>query len=389
MTSDPGQNANMRIYSGTGFSASGGAAENGAPNEYDGMLTQNNPAIFFNSRNATPNIHLYFEDADGVARRAMGAYADTTLVDDGTPVNTPLAVSSTKRIGLPLATADNIADTGLATPQSQSQSRPLILNRPFRSVAEMSYAFSGIPWRNIDFFTPESGYSALLDTFCIVPPPASALVAGKVDLNTRNVGVLQALVAGAYVDEVNNTSSTGSANPFSPTYTLPPLTSTEAANVASKLIGITSDTTHAWRGPLPNVSSLVGRFISNTGTTTGFTDFYTYSSPGGTTSVSGTSLSSVTYAGLSAALDGTVYSNTSTPLIQRFRESAIRPLAAAGQVRVWNLLLDVVAQTGHYPKTATGFDQFVVEGQTHLWVHVAIDRLTGQVLDKQVEVVTP
>jgi hypothetical protein len=78
----------------------------------------------------------------------------------------------------------------------------------------------------------------------------------------------------------------------------------------------------------------------------------------------------------------------SSPLIQRFRESALRPLATAGQVRVWNLLIDVVAQTGHYPKAATGFDQFVVEGQTHLWVHVALDRYTGQVIDKQVEVVS-
>jgi hypothetical protein len=48
-----------------------------------------------------------------------------------------------------------------------------------------------------------------------------------------------------------------------------------------------------------------------------------------------------------------------------------------------------VAQTGHYPKTATGLDQFNVEGQSHVWVHVAIDRSTGQVIDKQVEAVTP
>jgi hypothetical protein len=396
MTSNPGQNVNMRLYSGAGFSASNG--DGADPLEYDGLMTQNNSVLSYYSKGnlgATPPVqpvagqHFYFEDCDGVDRRAMAAYADTTMIDDSSPISSLAYSGSTKRIGLPEATADTLDNTANPTPISQSQSRPLILNRPFRSVAEMSYAFTGIPWRNIDFSTPESGFSALLDTFCISPPPPSGLVAGKVDLNTRQIPVLQALVSGAYVDEVNNTISTGTTDPYAPTYTLPPLTPTEAASVASKLVGITTDTTHAWRGPLPNISSLAGRYIANTGSTTGFTDVYTYSSPSPPTSVSGNTLSSVSYAGLSAALDNTVYANASTPLIERFRESAVRPLAAAGQVRVWNLLVDIVAQSGHYPKTATGFDQFVVEGQTHLWVHVAIDRLTGQVLDKQVEAVTP
>jgi hypothetical protein len=387
MVNSPGQNSTMRLYSGVGFGASNG--DPGDPLEFDGLMTQNNSALAYNSKGSpsvtpTPGQHFYFEDPDGVDRRAMGAYADTTMIDDGSTANTSTYQPSTKRIGLPEATADTLDNTADPTPTSQSQSRPLILNRPFRNVGEMSYAFTGIPWRNIDFFTPESGFSALLDTFCITPPPPSALVAGKVDLNTRNNNVLQALVSGAYVDEVANSTSAP------PTYALPPLTSTEAANVAGKLIGITTDTTHPWRGPLPNVSSLVGRYIANPGTSTnGFTDLYTYSSPSPPTSVNGNTLNGMTYAGLSAALDSTVYANASTPLIQRFRESAIRPLAASGQVRVWNLLLDIVAQSGHYPKSATGLDQFVVDGQTHLWVHVALDRLTGQVLDKQVEVVTP
>ena len=34
-------------------------------------------------------------------------------------------------------------------------SRPIILNRPFRSVADLGYAFRGTPWRNIDFANPE------------------------------------------------------------------------------------------------------------------------------------------------------------------------------------------------------------------------------------------
>jgi hypothetical protein len=69
------------------------------------------------------------------------------------------------------------------------------------------------------------------------------------------------------------------------------------------------------------------------------------------------------------------------------RESAIRALSASGQTRVWNVMIDVVAQTGEYPSNASTFDQFSVQGEQRYWIHLAIDRLTGQIIDKQVEVV--
>ena len=73
--------------------------------------------------------------------------------------------------------------------------------------------------------------------------------------------------------------------------------------------------------------------------------------------------------------------------IQRMRESSIRALSACGQTRVWNLMIDVVAQTGRYPDSAKGVDSFVVDAEKRLWVHVAIDRLTGQIIDEQIEAV--
>jgi hypothetical protein len=83
------------------------------------------------------------------------------------------------------------------------------------------------------------------------------------------------------------------------------------------------------------------------------------------------------------------YSNpslkTSMSYVKRFREAPIRALSSVGQTRVWNLMIDVVAQIGRYPQSATAPSQFLVEGEQHYWVHVAIDRLTGQVLDKQIE----
>jgi hypothetical protein len=69
------------------------------------------------------------------------------------------------------------------------------------------------------------------------------------------------------------------------------------------------------------------------------------------------------------------------------RESVVRALVDAGQTRVWNLLLDVIVQTGHYPLNAADAQQFMVAGETRAWVHLAIDRLTGEVLERQVEFV--
>jgi len=46
----------------------------------------------------------------------------------------------------------------------------------------------------------------------------------------------------------------------------------------------------------------------------------------------------------------------------------------------------VVAQTGHFKPNATSLqNDFVVEGEEHYWVHLAIDRFTGKVLERQVE----
>jgi len=51
------------------------------------------------------------------------------------------------------------------------------------------------------------------------------------------------------------------------------------------------------------------------------------------------------------------------------------------------LLIDVVAQSGRYPPGETDPKKFIVEGEQHYWVHVAIDRFTGQIIDRQIEVV--
>jgi hypothetical protein len=285
----------------------------------------------------------YYLDPDNVARRAMGAYVT--------------GASST--VGLPMASTLNPGPS--AGPSNQSQSRPWILHRPFRSVAELGYVFSGTPWKNLDFFTPESGDAGLLDVFCINDVGNSnGLVAGKVNLNTAQAPVLKAILAGAYRDEQTSASTTLDAS-----------IGGVADQIASALVRRTLSTSGT-TGRLTNVSDMVGKWA-----------------PGSSSAapIDG----SVTYNGLGNDLSGifnSVYgANSSMTNIQRFREAAIRPLAAAGSTRVWNVMIDLVAQAGRYPQRTTNFANFVVDGEQRYWVHISIDRLTGEVLDKQVEVV--
>ena len=66
-------------------------------------------------------------------------------------------------------------------------------------------------------------------------------------------------------------------------------------------------------------------------------------------------------------------------------EAPIRALAGTMNTRTWNLLIDIIAQSGHLTPTATTLDNFVVEGEKRYWLHIAIDRYTGKIIDQQLE----
>jgi len=305
-----------------------------------GLLSQNNPLAISDgfALYSQPDAALsqYYSDPDGVVRRAMGAYV------------TPSATApATTTIGLPMART-----AGVGAVANQSQSRPIILNRPFRSVAELGYVFSGTPWKNLSMFTPESGEAGLLDAFCIQPDVNTGpLVAGKVDLNTRQAPILQAILAGTSINDLGGVS------------TIP---SGEAKTIAYLLVGRTSDLSTPGKGPLTNVAELVGRWKGSVA-----------ASQGG---IHGAQ----SFSGFSEDLASTDLSRNN---IQRFRETAIRSLSNAGTARVWTLMIDLVVQTGRYPAMPRDLSQFVVEGERRYWLHLAIDRWTGSVIDQQLEVV--
>jgi len=339
----------------------------------------------------------YFADPDGVVRRAMGG-------------NMPLStsVTSTNTVGQPMATSifytasinTNIPNycylpvtnipTGASaywygnfyrSPMSPLYgdtngtlySRPVVLNRPFKTVGELAYTFSDTPWRNLDLSSPESGSSGLLDVFCIQDTPTDAVAAGKVDLNTRQKPVLSAILSTAYADTYSQYGS--------------PLSTNIASVIAGQLISRTTNAATG-KGPLLGVTDLVGRQLVGSssmplvnqgidGANTNYWDGFSGSD------LDALYLPTATNIMTASSTNTDVYFNN----IKRIRETPIRALASCGQTRVWNLMVDLIVQTGKFPQSASGFNGFMVDGEARYWVHLAIDRQTGQVIDKQIEVV--
>ena len=384
------QNAILTVrpdeYSGMTFSSTntGPTAANWYPGGSNslvrpGMFVQNNPNIptpsglrFSGDPQPPSPAKQFFADNDGVVRRGMSAFVPYT---NSIPASYPISASNYPS-GIPLLTAYNFDPSGNATPitsgvnVNEYLSRPIILNRPFRSVAELGIVFSGTPWRNLDLTTPESGGAALLDVFCINDTADSlALLAGKVNLNTRQIPVLQAILYGAYKEEFNPT------NPL-----VNSLMSTNLANAVARAVITRTHEASTSAGPFINISDLVGRWnasnaVSGTSFVNGSTSFVGFTDD----------QTSVTTNDLAAVLnDGSVATDPELR-IQRLRDASIHALASSGQTRVWNVLIDLLVQQGRFSKNSTAYTGFIVDGEVHYWVHLSIDRLTGQLLDRRVE----
>jgi len=367
--------ANRPTYSVfSSFVASGWSLDPHNPSYFRrGLFSQNSPLALDNGTRyagdspayvSTNDSPMFYSDADGVTRGAMGAYVAPGV---GSPASTT--------VGLPMATSYP-AGYAFTSGTYQGQSRPYFLHRPYRSVAELGYVFSGTPWKNIDLFTPQSGDAALLDLFTINEPPSETvdpneMVGGVVNLNTRQTPVLQAVLGGASVDEAQTSGllSTG-FTPLSGAQANALLTGTTGTNLLTHTAG-----TAAGYGPLENVSELVGRWNSSLLSGTNYAGAYTGVS--------------ADLGGLYGSVFGAGTAGLTMQNVDRFRESFIRPLAAVCNTRVWNVMIDLVAQTGQYQPGATTLDNFTVSTQHRYWLHEAIDRYTGQILDQSLEPVGP
>jgi hypothetical protein len=227
----------------------------------------------------------------------------------------------------------NVASAGLPTPASTAMAvagdaHPIMLNRAFNSVGDLGYTYRDLPWRSLDFASTNSADSGLLDFFSMSEAP---VLAGQVNPNTPYVSVLTALLSGsAYAEGVTTAIDT---NTISAT--------------ATSIWTYLSNNPVMNRGDLPTAIQQSGAYA-----TLGF-----YSPPG-------------------VALGG-------SPKTQR--EAIIRSLAEVSNTRTWNFMIDIIAQSGRYPVGAKTLDNFTVTGERRYWLHVAIDRYTGKVVDEMLE----
>ncbi len=245
-----------------------------------------------------PSSAFRYTDPDGILRSGDAQYA-----------------SASSSAGWPMHTGN-------------TNSRPVVLNRPFRSVAELGHVFRDTPWRNLDFMSPVSADRALLDVFTVSDVPEDGIVAGRVNLNTRQAPVLAALIQNAAL-------ATGAD-----------VTEPQATAAAAKLTQWTSST-DTDKGPLSDRSELVGRFVSGT-----------------------------TFKGPLEEMANEL--TTSDRPIKASREALAKALADAGTTRSWNFLVDIIAQSGQ----VTTAGAFLPQGESRTWNSVAIDRFTGEVIEQ-------
>jgi hypothetical protein len=202
------------------------------------------------------------------------------------------------------------------------EQRPVILNRPFQSVADMGYAFRDEPWTSINLYgdpadATNPGDGALLDLFSLTETPIRA---GVVNPNAAPLPVLKALLSQAAIREGVS------------------LTAAQAEAYAAAIRTMLDDT------PLLNPAeiAIVAGKVATKGSIPGFRN------------------------------------NQDMHVIAR-------ALADTASVRTWSLMVDVIAQSGRLTRGTTNLSQFISQAERRYWYHIVMDRFTGEIISLQKE----
>ncbi|HWL51204.1 MAG TPA: hypothetical protein VNQ90_02125 [Chthoniobacteraceae bacterium] len=199
--------------------------------------------------------------------------------------------------------------------------RPVVLQRPFLSVGELGVVYRGEPWKSLDLFSDTSADAALLDFFSIRDAPLHRLTTNGIGLNSLSPGVIRMFLNAFSKDPLKASDA---------------IAEEEAASEAEALA------TALRTAPVANRSGLAGRLA-----------------------------------------DGTL--STSDEKIKTRREASLRALADLSETRTWNVAIDITLQVGRYTPGSATLADFSVEGESRALLYLAIDRLTGKVLAKQLE----
>jgi len=220
----------------------------------------------------------------------------------------------------------------------------VLLDRRFENVGEFGYAYNPAsnplvtPSRTLDFASAASKDKAILDFFTY---NTAGKRAGIVNLNTRNGPVLASIIRGAWVHDPGS-------------QILPP----DATYLVSQADALAA-----------------GQAIVQE-----------------TTSGGGPALTRADVARLAAAAASALHQVPGASDDEK-KQTIARALTELGQARTWNLMIDVIAQTGNYaPGTPDLSDpsKFIVQGEKRYWLHIALGRDlnsdgTVEVLGSQLE----
>jgi len=205
-----------------------------------------------------------------------------------------------------------------------------VLNHPYSNVGEIGYGLdTANGFQPLNFVTEASNDKPVLDFFTYNPILHGYPRAGIVNLNTKNVPVLTAILKSALKND---------------TIVSPPssvISQSEATSAAQRIVDETKLRPVLNRGDIARLVRV----------------------------------------GANAAWT------------KEQKEAIARALAEMGQARTWNLMIDVIAQTGKCAPGETDFAKFIVEGEKRYWLHIALGRDlntdgTVDVLGTQLEEVT-
>lgn len=276
---------------------------------------------------------FWYADADGVTRPG-----------DGWRASAWEASTKTGDTGDGMMVYHRTGDA--QTVASEIRRRPVILNRPFRSVGELGYVFRDLPFKTLDLWSEQTADAGLLDLFSIRDEPV--VTAGQLNPNRASPKVLQAIIARTLKHE-GETATLDSAG-----------TNSDAESLAKEI--------SSWL----QINPLMHRG-----------DWQTPDSALGPSAID--PLSEAIQTGFSNSSASTA-SKTANKANKAYAEAPLRALASVTNTRTWNLMIDVIAQSGLFPPNAQDLaSSFIVQGERRYWLHVAIDRLTGEVVDQQLE----
>lgn len=228
---------------------------------------------------------------------------------------------------------------GAPTPNPNTPTQ--VVSRGFTTAGEFGYGIdsspsgvsAGVPTLKLWDSTANFQYAPVLDFFSYNPVSSAYPRAGIVNLYTKDEPVIAAMLQSALK---NDTVST------------PPASVISASEATQAAHSIVCETQWVLTGTNPaGCSSPLGVAVTQTDRTRAI-------------------------AGRLAARAFRDVPSLATS--DDTKGAIVRALAEMGQTRTWNLLIDVIAQTGHYGPNAQGLTDFIPEGEKRYWLHVALGR---------------